>query len=182
MPKISELSAATGITADDLLVIVNDPNNVGKSTQKATAQSLSDFVLSNPNYSAGITLETGSFSTGKISISSAILDLKAVEDTNIFTVPNGYMFLIDSMEVITTNISGTGESPTVRFGNSSVRDAYYASTQISSSALVGYRHVIESPQNAILASTTFSFGIVLASGYSTHEGVAVASGYLVKIS
>lgn len=182
MPKISELSVASGITGDDLLVLVNSPNTVGKSTQKATAQELSDFVLSNPNYSAGITLEAGSFSTAKISVSSSILDLKNIADTNIFTVPTGYMFVIDSMEVITTSISGTGDSPTIRFGNSTTRDAYYAATQITSSAVVGYRHAIESPQNGIVAGTTFSFGVVSASGYTTHEGIAIATGYLLKIS
>jgi hypothetical protein len=115
----------------------------------------------------------------KLVIQTPIISFLSIADTNICTVPNGYMLFIDTMEIITTNIVGAGDPPIVRFGNTENYSAYYEPNMTTSNG-IGKRHVIQSPQDAAYAGTTVTFGIQTASTASTHNGIAVITGYVIK--
>ena len=130
-------------------------------------------------FNTGVTLAANAFPTGKICIRSAIVDLKSSADTMIFTVPAGYMFLIDTMEIVTMSVTSPGVAPTVRFGNTNVAAAYYGPT-LSQSNSVGARHVVENPQDGAVAGTVITFGVTSGSTASAHTGVGMITGYLLK--
>lgn len=274
MPKISQLTAVSNITSDDLFVVVNDPSGT-PATRKVTAQGLLNFVdsglgvmsvtkggtgataltgyvkgngtsaftasstipgsdvsgnisgssanvtgvvaianggtgetsltgiasslgfgtLASQNmdnvtitggtisisglFNAGLSLTTNSFSTAKLSARSPITSFKTVDDTPIFTVPSGYMFMVDTMEIVTTTISGAGVAPKVRFGISGSEDMFYVANRTTSNSFGG-RHVIENPQNGVDAGSVVTFGIAEASTATSHNGAAVVTGYLLK--
>ena len=176
MPKISQLPAAESITTDDLFVMVD--NNVEPETKKVEAQKVLEFIRDNINE---ITLSQNSKCVNKISIRSPIIDFTSQGETNIFSVPSGFMFLIDSMEILTTQITGADVAPSFRFGNASNNQAYYSENATTSNSM-GARHVIENPQNGIVAGITIKFGITVASTASSHEGVAIVNGSLIELS
>lgn len=130
-------------------------------------------------FNVGLSLSSNSFSTAKVCARSPITDFRTVADTPIFTVPSGYMFLVDAMEVITTVISGAGTPPKVRFGTVGSEDVFYAASRTTSNSF-GERHVIENPQNGVDAGSVVSFGIAEASTATLHRGAAVVTGYLLK--
>ena len=131
------------------------------------------------NFNTGVTLATNAFPTGKISVRSAIVSLKTVAETQIFTVPTGYMFLIDTMEIVTTSVSGAGAAPSVQFGNTGDGDAYYGPTQVTSNS-AGARHIVENPQDGVSAGAVITFGVTTGSTATAHSGVGIVTGYLVK--
>jgi hypothetical protein len=202
MPKISQLAQLSTVTADDLFVVVDNPS-ASPSTKRVTAQTLADFVgsglsfgsMANQNsnnvtitggtisidglFNVGLTLSSNSFSTAKMSARSPITNFKSVGQVSIFTVPTGYMFLVDTMEVVTTSITSAGTAPSVRFGIVGSEDLFYSSAR-STSKSFGERHVIENPQNGVDAGSVVSFGITEASTATSHSGVAVVTGYLLK--
>jgi hypothetical protein len=132
-------------------------------------------------FNTGVTLGTNAFPTGKVSIRSAIVNLKTVAETTIFTVPSGYMFLIDTVEVVTTSVTGAAAAPTIQFGNTGDSDAYYGPTQVTSNA-VGARHISENPQDGAVAGTVITMGVTVASTATAHSGVGIVTGYLLKTS
>lgn len=131
--------------------------------------------------STPITLNEGADFTSKITIRSPIVDFRQEADIEMFTIPVGYMFSIDYMEILTTSISDPASPPTVRFGNASQHDAYYSDSTTNSNEL-GARHIIENPQNAVLGGTTVTFGITVASAASSHMGSGIISGHLIKLT
>lgn len=139
-------------------------------------QELSALATVNP-----ILLSNNAEFTNKITVRSPIVNFKQPGDVGILTVPEGYMFSIDSMEILTTSISSSGVAPTVQFGYSGDGDAYYGPTQITSNS-VGARHIIESPQDGVVAGTEVTFGVTNASTASAHNGVGIVIGYLIKTS
>jgi len=131
-------------------------------------------------FNSGVTLASDTYSNAKVSVRTPFVNFKTVAETNLFTVPNGYMFLIDTMEVLTTAVTGAATAPNVRFGNSGDSSAYYsADTTLSNS--VGSRHVIDIPQDAAVAGTVVTFGITNASSATSHTGCGIVTGYLVKL-
>jgi hypothetical protein len=113
------------------------------------------------------------------SFESSIINFETVSDTNIFTIPTGFKFCINQMEVIT--ISGTPGSPaTVRFGNSGDRAAYVVAIQTTSNA-VNERHIFDSPQDAVNSATIISAGVTIASN-AAHTGYFIFRGYLLSTS
>lgn len=154
-----------------------DSNNV--SITGGNLSNISSLNLSG-SLNTGLILPPGSFSTARISIRSPIVDLKQVGENQILTVPNNYMFLIDSMEILTTNITGTNNSLQARFGTSLNPQEYYEPSQINSFNL-GDRHIIEVSQNAATSSSSITFGVVSASSADVHEGVGIIHGNLIKI-
>lgn len=128
-----------------------------------------------------IVLDSASSTATKLTIVSGIKDLRNIFDTNIFQVPDGHIFSIDSMEILTTEISDADQPPTVRFGNSGNAEAYYGPS-IAESNMVGERHIIEFPQNGATAGTVVSMGVTLGSTAASHMGVGVVTGYLVQIA
>ena len=127
-----------------------------------------------------IDLATDSDLMNVMAIRSPLVNFKITGDSSIFTVPNGYVFFINTMDVITKSVISPGAPPFFRFGNSESRDDYCQQTQSTSNSN-GLRHSIESSQNAIPAGTVVSFGITTGSTASSHEGYAVINGYLEKI-
>jgi len=169
---MTQNNASTNISSGTLVVT----GGVGVSGQ-ITTQNLSVV----DQFNTGVSLATNSWPTGELIVRSKIVDLKNVAETNLFTVPTGYMFLVDSMEIVTTSITGASTAPSVRFGTSTLPDDYYAATQIASNS-VGARHIIYNPQDAALAGSVISFGVTAGSTASTHYGCAIVKGYLFKTS
>jgi len=116
----------------------------------------------------------------KTTIRSPEVDFKFIGEVDIFEVPPDYMFLIDSMEVITKSIDNPGASPVVRFGNTDNPEAYYQNSTVFSNSL-GARHVMEIPQNAIYEGTIVTFGLFLPSTADVHTGYAIVYGSLIRV-
>jgi hypothetical protein len=130
--------------------------------------------------SANPDLASGSAQYNVISLRSQIVDFKSVGDTTIFTVPEGHMFFIDKMEVVTTSISSPNSAPHIRFGKYDSLSEFYASSQVSSNAL-GERHIIEHPQNGITAGSAITFGVTVASTAGSHYGCGIIVGFLLMV-
>jgi hypothetical protein len=116
-------------------------------------------------------------------IFSSNVNFKATDpDTTIYTVPAGYMFLLDEMEVVTTTLTGgAGTAPTIRFGNSGTPAAYFTAAVVSSNA-VGERHIIPNPQQGIVATTAITAGVTVGStAVTTHTGHFILRGTLLAI-
>jgi hypothetical protein len=116
----------------------------------------------------------------KTTVRSPEVDFKIIGEADIFEVPPDFMFLIDSMEVITKTIVNPGNSPVIRFGNSQEPQAYYKNSTIFSNSL-GARHVLEIPQNAIYEGTIVTFGVSTPSNANSHTGYAVIRGSLIRV-
>jgi len=144
-----------------------------------TGGNLSNITVSG-SFNTGLDLYPYSFSTSKLSIRSAIVDLKQIAENEIFTVPASHIFLIDSMEILTTIISGTNNTLQARFGNSIDPQEYYLPSQINNFNS-GDRHIIEVAQNASLSGTTITFGVVTPSSADYHEGFGLIHGSLIKV-
>jgi hypothetical protein len=112
---------------------------------------------------------------------SPLVNFKSTGETNIFTVPSGYMFLIDNMEVVTTKITSSSSAPYIRFGKTGDPSAFHSALQSQSNSF-GARHIINSPQNGQTAGTVVTFGVTTASTAAEHEGFSVIKGYLVPCS
>lgn len=139
-------------------------------------QNLSVLAIATP-----ILLSLNADFTSKITVRSPIISFKETGDTSIFTVPSGYMFAIDSMEILTTEMSAPGAAPTVRFGTTSNYSEYYEESVTVSNGL-GQRHIVENPQNAASQGTIVTFGITSASTASAHMGCGIITGCLIRIS
>lgn len=147
---------------------------IGNGTN--TWQELSVLALATP-----VVLSENAEFTNKITVRSPIVNFRETGDVSVLTVPEGYMFSIDSMEVLTTAISSPGEAPSVRFGNSSSYGVYHAAATTQSNGL-GSRHIIENPQDAAAAGTVVTFGVTAPSTASSHSGCGIITGHLVRVS
>ena len=165
--------AASTSTGTGTLVVTG---GVGVSGQVTAAN-----VAITDGFNTGVSLGTNSWSTGELIVRSGIVNLKTVSEYTLFTVPTGYMFLVNTMEIVTTAITTAGTAPSVRFGTTSLPSDYYGPAQITSNS-VGSRHIIENPQEAATAGTAVSFGVTTGSTASTHSGCAIVKGYLFKTS
>jgi hypothetical protein len=116
----------------------------------------------------------------KTTIRSPEVDFKFIGEVDIFEVPPDYMFLIDSMEVVTKTIDNPIDSPVIRFGNSQNPEAYYQNSTVFSNSL-GARHVMEIPQNAIYEGTIVTFGVSAPSTADLHTGYAIVYGSLIRV-
>lgn len=153
------------------------------------AYAQSDKKLATEEYVAGLVAGGGTALilspdakfTSKITVRSALTDLRVVGERSIFTVPANYKFLIESMELVTTEIANPGNPPWIRFGNSSSNSEYYESSPTISFA-DGARYIIESPQEGVASGTLVTFGVTVASGADVHMGVALVTGYLMSTS
>jgi len=140
-----------------------------------TWQELSVLAMVNP-----VVLSEDAEFTNKITVRSPIVDFKQVGDVGILTVPEGYMFSIDTMEVLTTSISEPAAAPSIRFGNDLEGSAYHSQAATASNG-PGSRHVIENPQDAAAAGTTIKFGVTSPSGAESHMGCGIVTGHLIKV-
>lgn len=107
------------------------------------------------------------------------INFKTTGNFNILTVPNNTLFLIDSMEVITSDISSPNfTAPTVRFGNTS-DFAAYQNTILTTSNFPYARHIFDNPQNAVPALTTITASIISGALSSTHSGYLLYKGTFI---
>jgi hypothetical protein len=116
----------------------------------------------------------------KTTVRSAEVNFKVIGETDIFEVPPDFMFLIDSMEVVTKTINNPGDPPIIRFGNSQEPQSYYQDSTIISNN-PGSRHVLEIPQNTIYEGTIVTFGISVPSTADSHTGYAIVYGSLIRV-
>jgi hypothetical protein len=158
---------------------INSPTLFGEVNVSGRLNTI--YANVNGSLNTGAILLPGSFSTGKISIRSKIINFKIQAETQIFIVPAGYMFLIDSMEVITTSIISPRNSPTIRFGYSNANSGLYGPKKIVGN-YKGSRHIIENPQTGIIEGNKITFGVTIPSSATHHNGVGVINGYLLKTS
>lgn len=177
------------ITAQDLRDFVvtadfwrSNNNNVnitggtisGISTLEASRISVDGFL------NTGVSLSGNSFSTSRVSIRSPISDLTQIAQIEIFSVPSDYMFLIDSMELLTISISEPDSNLRIKIGNSLKDDEYYENSSVNFNS-TGDRHIIDVAQNATLSNSTINFTIINPSSSLTHQGVCIIHGTLMKI-
>jgi len=158
---------------------VDNPSFTGNMSVLGNINTI--YANVNGALNTGSILAPGSFSTSKVSIRSKIIDFKIQQETELFEVPPGYMFLVDSMEIITTSIVSPRIAPTVRFGYNGANSSLYGPKKIESNSK-GYRHIIENPQSGITEGNALTFGVTITSSATHHEGVGVINGYLLKIS
>lgn len=178
LPVIPINRGGTGATD-----VISSRNNLGLgtlSTQNSSSVAITGGEITvNGQFNTGVTLSANSYSTAKISIRSAIIDFTVAGEVQLFTVPIGYFFLIDEMEVITLSISSPAEPPLFTFGNTSSSTAYYGPGLCKSNS-TEFRHVIQSPQNGVVENTTVTFNIQEASTAGVHTGIGIITGYLVS--
>lgn len=117
----------------------------------------------------------------KTTIRSSEIDFTNTGSVDIFTVPPDFIFSINTFEVVTTDIEDPDISPTISFGDSLNSESYYASYILQSND-TNARHIIESPQDAIVENTTVQINVSNASTATTHKGYAIVSGDLLKIN
>lgn len=178
----------TGVVA-----VANGGTGVTNTTALATSLGLGTLASQNQDnvtitggsisidglFNVGLVLSSNSFSTAKMCARSPVTNFVDVAEVPIFTVPEGYMFLVDSMEIITISISGADIPPKVRFGVLGNEGLFYPPARTTSNSF-GDRHIVENPQNGVDAGSVVSFGITEVSTAISHTGVAVVSGYLLK--
>lgn len=111
-------------------------------------------------------------------LSSPLVNFKSTGDLDIFTVPSGYMFFIDRMEVVTTAITSAGSAPYIRFGKTGSLATFLSAVESQSNSS-GARHIFDSPQQGT-SSTTVTFGVTAASTALEHKGYGIVRGYLVR--
>lgn len=183
-PEVISTNTASNLLSD--LVVDTDP------VAKLGLGNLSNQDSSNVNitggeitldgsFNTGVILLSTSFSTGEISVRSPIIDFTSVGQTNIFIVPMGYVFLINSMEIVTLEVNLLEKEPIINFGNSSSSNEYYGPF-ISTSLTAGSRHICQYPQDGIIENTIITIGISNPSVADTHKGVGVISGFLLKLN
>lgn len=192
---VENLNVKNNLTLSSPLSVANGGTGATSATALASSLGFGTLATQNQNnvtitggnvsldglFNVGLLLSSDAFSTAKMTARSPVTDLCGVDEVNIFTVPTGYMFLVDTMEIVTTSISGAGTPPKVRFGTVASPDLFHASSRTTSNAF-GERHIVETPQNGVDAGSVVSFGVTEASTASSHLGVAVVTGYLLKKS
>jgi hypothetical protein len=161
-------SGEPGFETDTGLYKIGDGTHYWSELQYAN-QALSPLILGN----------NADF-VQKTTVRSPEVNFKTTADTDMFEVPPDFMFLIDSMEVVTKTIDNPGEPPVIRFGNSQNPQVYYQDSKIFSNSL-GARHVMEIPQNAIYEGTIVTFGVSSPSTADSHTGYAVVYGSLIRV-
>lgn len=98
---------------------------------------------------------------------------------NLYTIPNGYFFSIDSMEIITTDVSALISPPYVEFGDNINQSGYLSLYQTSSSTIYN-RDIIDSASDLIIGNTVINGTIYSGSIGTSHSGFLIYKGYLIK--
>ena len=111
------------------------------------------------------------------SIRSNEIDFTTSGITDIFTVPEGCLFFINSIEFLTTSLDSPNQPPFIKLGNQINDEAYYQETIISSNNL-GARHIVEDPQDAAIENTIVRFTVSESSTANIHKGYCIINGIL----
>lgn len=130
------------------------------------------------------TAVTGTISSGvnpQIKISSQKVNFKATGNYVFFTVPANHVFMIDSMETITTDINTPSAPPSICFGNSTTSGAYQAANQTISNSQYA-RHIYANPQDGVAPATNIGASVCVPSTAVMHSGIFIYQGYLLRVS
>ena len=109
---------------------------------------------------------------------SSLIDFTTTGNTNIYLVPDDFYLMIDTLEIVTLEITTPNVAPTVKFGTSTDDDLFFGPI-LSQSNATNTRHVAESPQNLITAGNTISGGVHSQSTAAVHTGLFIFTGYLI---
>jgi len=110
------------------------------------------------------------------------VDATTVAQHDVYTVPDGYVFLADAYEVITETISGASDMPIVQFGLSTDTDAIIPPEQLDSSMNeVNARQRWNNPYDALSAGTVIQFGITTIGASTSHTLKVLVRGTLIKL-
>lgn len=118
-----------------------------------------------------------SYSTERIYKTQKI-NFKITGNYNILTVPNNYLFMIDTMEVLTTDTNNASSAPYIKFGNTNDLQAYKTPIQTTSNSTYS-RHIFDSPQDAVPAGTIITASISTGSTAINHSGFLLFKGTLI---
>jgi len=110
------------------------------------------------------------------------IDLTAVAQTTIFTVPTGKRFVATKCVVLVDSITGASTMPTVRFGTSGTADLFVAAELLDSSMnAAGVTQGWNLLSNAVAAAGVIQFGVTVGAASTTHVGTAIVEGILVNV-
>ena len=110
------------------------------------------------------------------------IDLKAVAQTPIFTVPAAQRLLVNSVEVIIEEAVAVSVLATVRFGVTASPAEILIATQLDASlAAVGERQKFDIPTDVFTAGESIEFGVTIGSTATTHRATALLRGYLLDV-
>jgi hypothetical protein len=87
--------------------------------------------------------------SSKVSIRSPLIDFSQTGDIEIFTVPAGYVFSMDSMEVMTKVVTDPDSAPSIRFGDGIDFEAYCSERTVTIEE-IGSRYIMQNSYNSIL--------------------------------
>jgi hypothetical protein len=185
-PEVVSTTSTTGSGLLSDLIIDTDPVQKfglgNMSLQNSDDVNITGGKISVDGFfNTGVVLSGNSFSTGEISIRSPLINFKNTGSTNVFLVPTGYIFLINTMEIVTLEIDSLIKSPKISFGNTTSQEEYCRSI-VSQSNSVGSRHIIKSPQNGIQENTIINMSVLESSDSSVHNGFGIIRGSLIKIN
>lgn len=179
---VSTTSTGSGLLSD-LVIDVDPVQKFGlgnMSLQNSDDVNITGGKISVDGFfNTGLILSNNSFSTGEISIRSPLINFKNISNTNVFIVPTGYIFLINTMEIITLEIESLIKSPKVSFGNTNSQNEYCGPV-VSQSNNIGSRHIIKSPQNGIQENTIITINVLESSDSNVHNGFGIIRGSLIK--
>jgi hypothetical protein len=153
-------------------------------------------------FNTGLNLPTDVWSSGKIMVRSELItfkqgDVAVAGSYNLFEVPQGYMFFVNTMEVIITGFD-LGDSDVGSVGPPNISFSSYDDSRsgdptiihhgpaLTTNMSLGSRHIIESPLDGIAQGSMFSFNLI--DGFTSNgsddiiTGYAVATGYLLRIA
>jgi hypothetical protein len=99
---------------------------------------------------------------------TASINAKSTGDTNVYTLPGGYIWSIDSIDIICSAVSGSGNPPTMRFGLSTDTDQF-GQLSIDAVALNEKVTLRNIGANGIASTNILSAGVATASTYTTHS-------------
>lgn len=162
--------------------LINKPSSSNVTITGGTITGISTLESSYINSSfinTGLILESNTFSTSKICIRSPITDFTQNNSINIFSTPNNYMFLFDSLEIVTISSVGTNTTLKIKVGDDNDSSEFLSESLVNSST-AGDRHIVDVAHNAVLPSRTLNFAITHPSSANSHSGVVIINGSLIK--
>lgn len=120
-------------------------------------------------------------STNFKTVRSNKINFKTSTNYRLYTVPANYLFLVDSMEIISSDVQNSADAPYISFGNSSDSGAYTPGMQTTSNSQYS-RHILNNPQDAIPAGTVLTVSILTGSTATIHSGHCIFKGSLIENS
>ena len=109
------------------------------------------------------------------------VDLTAVAQTDIYTVPAGYRFIVEDVQIVIDSITGAAAMPTIQFGIDGDEAGWVGATQLDASMnAANEREIWEAIQDALPAATVFEFGVTIGGASTTHVATVVIRGYLLE--